>query len=200
MDQKRDTGRKTRKYGESRAGKFKPNKEVLREIKELLTYRMIAQRYPYEELKKDILLSKEQSFRCYDLEAMFKAEPFYLTPAYAKVFLEYVFEKKDSKPEERTSTETLLKKIRSVIKDFELMDEKEEEDRLMSIAEITTQNPDDLESAFDKIKNGQDTVAKTDMVNMFKKLEVADHFIETIISELSLCSEDLQHLSIRGYF
>lgn len=35
---------------------------------------------------------------------------------------------------------------------------------------------------------------------MFKKLELADHFIEIIISELSLCSTDLEHLNIRGYF
>jgi len=31
---------------------------MLSEIKELLTYRMKAQRYPPEELEKDIILSK----------------------------------------------------------------------------------------------------------------------------------------------
>lgn len=70
----------------------------------------------------------------------------------------------------------------------------------MSIAEMTTQYPDQLENAFEKIKNGPDTVAKKDLIEMFKKLELADHFIEIIICELSLCSDDLEHLSIRGYF
>ena len=35
---------------------------------------------------------------------------------------------------------------------------------------------------------------------MFKKLELADHYIEAIITELSLCSEDLEHLNFHGYF
>lgn len=70
----------------------------------------------------------------------------------------------------------------------------------MSIAEMTTQYPNELESAFEKIKNGPDTVAKKDLIEMFKKLELAEHFIEIIIAELSLCSDDLDHLSIRGYF
>lgn len=33
---------------------YKPEKRILQEIKQLLTYRMKAQRYPYEELKRDI--------------------------------------------------------------------------------------------------------------------------------------------------
>lgn len=47
----------------------------------------------------------------------------------------------------------------------------------MSIAEMTTQYPNQLQNAFEKIKNGPDTVAKKDLVQMFKKLELADHFI-----------------------
>jgi AAA+ superfamily predicted ATPase len=86
------------------------------------------------------------------------------------------------------------------VKDFSLPDEQEEEERLMSIAQMTSQYPEELDNAFEKIKNGPETVSKRDLTNMFKKLELADYFIEIIISELSLCSEDLNHLSIRGFF
>ena len=33
---------------------FKPNKQILSEIKQLLTYRMKSQRYPFVDLKNDI--------------------------------------------------------------------------------------------------------------------------------------------------
>lgn len=35
---------------------------------------------------------------------------------------------------------------------------------------------------------------------MFRKLELEDKFIEVIIAELSLCSEDLEHLNFFGFF
>lgn len=36
-------------------------------LKELLTYRMKAQRYPYDELEKDIIASKQPGFTYSDL-------------------------------------------------------------------------------------------------------------------------------------
>jgi hypothetical protein len=47
---------------------------------------------------------------------------------------------------------------------------------------MTSQYPDELDNAFEKIKNGPETVSKRDLTDMFKKLELADHFIEIIIS------------------
>ena len=38
------------------------------------------------------------------------------------------------------------------------------------------------------------------MTEMFKKLELEDEYIELIIAELSLCSDDLQHLNFYGFF
>lgn len=35
---------------------------------------------------------------------------------------------------------------------------------------------------------------------MFKKLELEDDYIDLIISELSLCSDDLEHLNFVGFF
>lgn len=35
---------------------------------------------------------------------------------------------------------------------------------------------------------------------MFKKLELEDEYIELIIAELSLCSDDLEHLNYIGFF
>ena len=71
------------------------------------------------------------------------------------------------------------------------MSEEEEEEILLRIAEMTTQYPEELAGAFENIKNGPETVAKGKLIEMFKKLELADEYIEAIIAELSLCSEDL---------
>lgn len=57
-DQKNESSKKKKEKKENTA--FKPNKKILAEIKELLTYRMKAQRYPYEELKRDIEEAKEK--------------------------------------------------------------------------------------------------------------------------------------------
>ena len=38
------------------------------------------------------------------------------------------------------------------------------------------------------------------MVEMFKKLALEDQYIELIVAELSLCSEDLEHLNFHGFF
>ena len=35
---------------------------------------------------------------------------------------------------------------------------------------------------------------------MFQKLELEDKYIELIIAELSLCSDDLEHLNFHGFF
>ena len=95
-------------------------------MKELLTYRMKAQRYPYDELKKDIESAKEQQFSLNDLKGMFVNEPFYLTDKYANALLQYCFESEDLKSNGVLSNQILLTKLRKVIEDFELIDEKEE--------------------------------------------------------------------------
>lgn len=71
---------------------------------------------------------------------------------------------------------------------------------LLRIAQMTTTYPGELEAAFQKVKNGPDTICKEKLVEMFKQLELADHYIDAIIVELSLCSEDLQHLNFHGFF
>lgn len=57
-----------------------------------------------------------------------------------------------------------------------------------------------MESAFDKIKNGPETVAKTDLEQMFQSLELESKYIEVVVQELSLCSTDLEHLNFMGFF
>ena len=90
--------------------------------------------------------------------------------------------------------------MRKVVEDFELMEESEEKDMIMRIAEMTSTYPYELETAFENIKNGEDTVGKQDLISMFQKLELEDKFIELIIAELSLCSDDLEHLNFHGFF
>lgn len=87
-----------------------------------------------------------------------------------------------------------------MIDDFELLNEKEEEEMLLRIAEMTTTYPGELEASFEQVKNGPDTISKQKLIEMFKRLELADHYIESIITELSLCSEDLEHLNFHGFF
>lgn len=70
----------------------------------------------------------------------------------------------------------------------------------MRIAEMTSTYPYELETAFENIKNGEDTVPKKDLITMFQKLELEDKYIELIIAELSLCSDDLEHLNFHGFF
>ena len=48
---------------------------------------------------------------------------------------------------------------------------------LLRIAEITTTYPGELEAAFEKVKNGPNTISKTKLVEMFHQLELADHYI-----------------------
>lgn len=56
---------------------------------------------------------------------------------------------------------------------------------------MTTTYPEELEMSFEQAKNGPDTISKDKLAEMFKRLGLADHYIEAIIVELSLCSEDL---------
>lgn len=65
---------------------------------------------------------------------------------------------------------------------------------------MTSTYPYELETAFQNIKNGEETVTKKDLIEMFKKLELEDQYIELIIAELSLCSDDLEHLNFHGFF
>lgn len=39
---------------------------------------------------------------------------------------------------------------------------------------MTTQYPEELSNAFENIKNGPETVSKDKLIEMFKKLELAD--------------------------
>lgn len=43
-------------------------------------------------------------------------------------------------------------------------------------------------------------MAREDLKEMFHKLELEDKYIELIIAELSLCSDDLEHLNFYGFF
>lgn len=96
-------------------------------MKQLLTYRMKAHRYQYSELKKDIEQSQQTEFTSADLEAMLKAEPFFLKPFYVQIFIQYTFESQNPPKDGVVSNSLFLKKIRKFIDDFELVSEKEEE-------------------------------------------------------------------------
>ena len=74
------------------------------------------------------------------------------------------------KADQIISNDTLLSKLRKVIDQFALIEEKDEEEMLLRIAEMVTEYPQELESAFENIKNGEETVGKADLREMFQNL------------------------------
>ena len=82
---------------------------------------MKAQRYPFNELKKDIQDAGEKNFPCNELKEMFNNEPFYLTGDYIEGLLKYCFEKGKIKGDEVIAHDVLLTKLRKVIEDFKLI-------------------------------------------------------------------------------
>ena len=103
---------------------------------------------------------------------MFVNEPFYLTPEYTKAFLCYCFQKEKNEGSDAIPNAALVAKLRKVIDDFELMEENEEKEMIIRIAEMTSTYPRQLQVAFENIKNGEETVARKDLIEMFKKLEL----------------------------
>lgn len=45
---------------------------------------------------------------------------------------------------------------------------------IIRIAEMTSSYPQELQLAFENIKNGEQTASKQDMIQMFKKLDLED--------------------------
>jgi hypothetical protein len=68
-------------------------------------------------------------------------EPFFLTVEYTKFFLAFCFEKEKIAPTETIPNAVLVGKLRKVIDDFQLMDENEEKEMIIRIAEMTSTYP-----------------------------------------------------------
>lgn len=81
-------------------------------------------RYPFHELKADIESSPLHSFNYEDLMNMLESEPFFLTTEYAQEFLKACFGKSRLTSEDELDAKVLLKNLRMVIDDFQLLDEK----------------------------------------------------------------------------
>jgi hypothetical protein len=161
---------------------------------------MKSQRYPFSDIKSDIESAETNTFTYADLCNMFVNEPFYLTSDYTKEFLSYCFEREKIEAADKITNVILVTKLRKVIDDFELLEENEEKEMIIRIAEMTSTYPRELQVAFENIKNGEETVGRKDLIEMFQKLELEDKFIDLIIAELSLCSDDLEHLNFHGFF
>lgn len=93
MKKPEEKKKKKEKKEKTSKGGYKPDKKMLAEIKELLTYRMKSQRYPFDDLKADITSAESSTFSYADLCNMLVNEPFYLTSNYTKIFLSYCYEK-----------------------------------------------------------------------------------------------------------
>lgn len=95
---------------------------MLAEIKELLTYRMKSQRYPFADLKNDIEAAETSNFTYVDLCNMLVNEPFFLTSDYTKTILSYCYEKEKVGEDECLENTVLVSKLRKVIEDFPLLE------------------------------------------------------------------------------
>lgn len=62
------------------------------------------------------------------------------------------------------------------------MDENEEKEMILRISEMACDYPYELEAAFMEIRNGENTVSKKDLTEMFLKLELEEEYIEVIIA------------------
>jgi hypothetical protein len=71
---------------------------------------------------------------------------------------------------------------------------------IIRVAQMVSTYPQELQLAFENIKNGEETVTKQDFIEMFRNLSLEEEYIDLIIAELSLCSDDLQHLNFHGFF
>lgn len=86
---------------------------------------MKSQRYPFSDIRNDIESAETITFTYSDLYNMLVNEPFYLTPQYTSVFLEYCFDKIKIDPKESISKLVLIAKLRKVIDDFQLMSQEQ---------------------------------------------------------------------------
>jgi hypothetical protein len=116
---------------------------------------MKSQRYPFNDIKSDIESAETNQFSYSDLCNMLVNEPFYLTSEYTRVFLCYCFEKERVQPGDCITSTALVGKLRKVIDDFQLMEENEEKEMIIRIAEMTSTYPRELQVAFENIKNGE---------------------------------------------
>ena len=133
---------------------------------------MKSQRYPFDDIKTDINSAETETFSYQDLCNMFVNEPFYLTTEYTQAFLSYCFEKTKVNLSDSLTKEVLVSKLRKVVDDFILLEEDEEKEMIVRIAEMTSTYPRELQVAFENIKNGEETVGRKDLIQMFKKLEL----------------------------
>lgn len=53
---------------------------------------------------------------------------------------------------------------------------------ILRISEMACDYPYELEAAFMEIRNGENTVSKKDLTEMFLKLELEEEYIEVIIA------------------
>lgn len=65
-----------------------------------------------------------------------------------------------------------MSKLRKVVDDFTLLEEDEEKEMIVRIAEMTSTYPRELQVAFENIKNGEETIGRKDLIEMFRKLEL----------------------------
>lgn len=88
------------------------------------------------------------------------------------IFLAFCFQKEQIRPSDSISSQFLIEKLRKVIDDFELKKEDEEAQMITSISQMASAYPQHLQAAFENMQNGQGTISKSDLTEMFQKLEL----------------------------
>lgn len=140
---------KQKKRPASSSKKPATKKKAVNDLKQLLTYRMIAQRYSFEELKQDIEETGEKSFKIIEISSMLHNNPFFLNDKQVKVILKILSNEEHQNPEFQIPTIQVIATLRSLISDFELGDPKEDDEMYLKVAQMVTVYTTELEAAFE---------------------------------------------------
>ena len=126
---------------------------------------------------------------------MLHNNPFFLNDKQVKSILKLLSPEESLTPEYQIPTIQVISTLRSLIDDFELRDPKEDDEMYLKVAQMVTVYTNELEAAFEEKKNKDSmTISEKILRELFRELELEKKYVDLIVAELSLVSEDLSHL------
>ena len=130
-----------------------------------------------------------------EISSMLHNNPFFLNDKQVKSILKLLSPEESLTPEYQIPTIQVISTLRSLIDDFELRDPKEDDEMYLKVAQMVTVYTNELEAAFEEKKNKDSmTISEKILRELFRELELEKKYVDLIVAELSLVSEDLSHL------
>ena len=130
-----------------------------------------------------------------EISSMLHNNPFFLNDKQVKSILKLLSPEESLTSEYQIPTIQVISTLRSLIDDFELRDPKEDDEMYLKVAQMVTVYTNELEAAFEEKKNKDSmTISEKILRELFRELELEKKYVDLIVAELSLVSEDLGHL------